>query len=97
VRKLGDVGTHFKFENEQVRIWDLILQPGESSDWHKHSMRYLFVVVEPGVLKAEYDDGSSQEREYVLGEVVMGQKDSVHRVTNSGNTRWRNAIVEIKQ
>ncbi len=30
-----------------------------------------------------------------LGEVVMGQKDAVHRVTNVGNACYSSAIVEL--
>ena len=92
-----DVGTHFLYENEHVKTWSLILEPGQASQWHRHTMHYLFVVTEPGTLKAEYEDGTSAEHEYKLGEVVMGQKESVHRVINVGNARWSNAIVELKQ
>ena len=92
---LGDVGTHFQYENEHVKAWSLILEPGEASPWHHHTMHYVFIVTEPGKLRAEYDDGTSSEREYTLGEVVMGQKDAVHRVVNVGDKRYSNAIVEL--
>ena len=95
-RELGDVGTHFLYENDHVKAWNLILEPGQSSPWHHHTMHYLFVVTEPGSLRAEYDNGSSSVGEYTLGQVVMGQKDSVHRVTNVGSARYSNAIVELK-
>ena len=95
--QLGDVGTHFLFENEHVKVWDLVLEPGQSSPWHRHTMHYLFIVTEPGTLKVEFEDGTSGESELGLGEVVMGQKDSVHRVTNVGNARYSNAIVELKR
>jgi quercetin dioxygenase-like cupin family protein len=95
-KKLGNVGTHFVFENEHVKVWNLILEPGESSPWHHHTMNYLFVVTEPGTLRAEYDDGTSAEHTYQRGQVVMGQKDSVHRVTNIGSSRWSNAIIELR-
>ena len=94
--KLGDVGTKTLFENDQVKTWDLVLHPGQSSDWHRHSMHYVFVVTRAGRLLAEYEDGTSAQRDYALGEVVMGQKDSLHRVTNTGPEIYSNAIVEIK-
>jgi quercetin dioxygenase-like cupin family protein len=94
--QLGDVGTHFLFENEQVRVWNLVLEPGESSDWHRHERHYMFIVIEPSVLLAEYEGGGSGESESFAGQVVMGRKDSVHRVTNTGATRYKNVIVEIK-
>ena len=96
-KKLGDVGTHFVLENEYVKVWDLILEPGRSSSWHHHTMNYLFVVTEPGRLRVEFDDGTGDEEDYELGRVVVGQKDSVHQVTNSGANRYRNTIVELKQ
>ena len=94
--QLGDVGTHFRFENEHVKVWDLILEPGQTSPWHRHTMNYLFIVTQPGTLRAEFEDGTVSEGEYKLGQVVMGQKDSVHRVTNLGTARYANAIVELK-
>ena len=97
VIELGDVGTDFLYENEQVKAWSLILEPGDSSSWHRHTMHYLFVVTESGTLKAEFPDGTFAVHDYNLGEVVMGQRNSVHRVTNVGNARYSNAIVELKQ
>ena len=96
-RKLGDVGTDFLFENEHVKTWSLVLEPGQSSDWHQHHTHYLFIVTEAGTLKAEYDDGTESVSDYVLGQVVMGQKNSIHRVTNIGSARYSNSIVELKK
>ena len=95
-KELGDVGTKFVYENEHVKVWDLVLEPGQASPWHHHAMNYLFIITEPGTLRAELDDGTSSEREYKLGEVVMGQKNAVHRVINTGSARYSNAIVELK-
>ena len=96
-KEMGDVGTNFLYENEHVKTWDLVLEPGQSSPWHHHSAHYLFIITRAGTLKAEYDDGTSAVREYKLGEVVMGEKDSVHRVTNVGDELYSNAIVELKE
>ena len=43
-RQLGDVGTEFQFEDGDVKVWDLVLEPGRSSDWHHNSRRYVFIV-----------------------------------------------------
>lgn len=95
-RELGDVGTHFEYENEHAKVWQLVLEPGQSSDWHHHATQYFFIVTEPGTLRAEHDDGTVSERPYKLGEVVTGQKDAIHRVTNVGTARYSNAIIELK-
>jgi quercetin dioxygenase-like cupin family protein len=96
-RQLGEVGTEMQWEDEHVMTWDLVLEPGQSSDWHQHTRPYVFIVTRPGRLKAEYDDGSSSERDYALGEIVQGQCGSIHRVTNVGDELYSNSIVEIKQ
>ena len=95
-RELGDVGTQFQYENEHIKAWDLVLEPGQSSDWHRHTSHYVFIVTRPGMLKAEYEDGSTNVLDLKLGQIVTGVKDSVHRVTNVGDEIYSNAIVELK-
>ncbi len=56
---LGLVANQFLFENDRLKMWHLDLQPGESSDWHVHDLDYVTVVVEPGKLLREWEDGST--------------------------------------
>ena len=95
-RELGDVGTEFRFEDDDVKVWALVLERGQSSDWHHHANRYVFIVTRPGTLKTEYNDGSTAVSELRLGQVVKGIKDSIHRVTNVGDALYSNAIIELK-
>ena len=95
-RHLGDVGTEFQFEDGDVKVWDLVLEPGQSSDWHHHTRRYVFIVTRQGKLKTEFEDGSSRVTDLRLGQVVKGVKDSVHRVTNVGDALYSNAIIELQ-
>lgn len=96
-RELGAVGSYVLFENGHVRVWQNDLEPGESSDWHLHTTNYLFVATEHGDLKVEFDDGTSQETALRLGQVVMGEKDSIHQLTNVGNRRYTSVIIELKE
>ncbi len=93
---LGNVGTDFRWENNAFKAWELVLEPGQTSPWHRHTMDYLFVVTEPGTLRAEYENGASEVITYELGQIVLGIKGSLHRVTNIGARRWRNAVIEAK-
>jgi len=95
--QLGDIGTEFKYETKHIRVWDLILSPGQCSDWHRHESLYVFIVTRPGTLKTEYEDGSTSTNQFELGEVVQGQKGALHRVTNVGDEIYSNSIVEIKE
>ena len=96
-RPLGDVGTRFLFENERVKVWSLVLEPGKASPWHHHTMDYITVVSEAGTLRVEFNDGTLEERRFKLGDVNFRPKHSIHRVTNTGKTRYGNAIIELKE
>ena len=42
----GEVGTHKVFEDDSVVIWEMRLEPGESSKLHTHVLPYVFYVLE---------------------------------------------------
>ena len=35
----GNVATRLLLENERVKIWEMLLEPGESSDLHQRTNR----------------------------------------------------------
>ena len=55
---LGEIASVVLFENERVKIWNLIVEPGEASPWHFHENDYVTVTVEGGGLTVEYEDGN---------------------------------------
>ncbi len=89
-----NIGTRVIAEHDRVKLWELKLDPGEASEWHAHENDYIFIVVEGGKLFAEYEDGGVNTTDTEPGEVVYNSP-STHRVTNTGNTRYRNIIVEL--
>lgn len=93
------VGTRLLFENDRVRVWDLRLQPGESTTLHRHTSDYLYVVIGDGTLQRKDADGSLQPPKPMAdGEVVFREIDgeAVHAALNAGETPWRNIVVELK-
>lgn len=94
----SDVGSRLLFENEQVRVWDLRLAPGESTGLHRHETDFFYVVIGDGSLQRLAADGSSQPaRQMSDGDVhfrhVAGE--DVHEAVNVGTTPWRNIVVEL--
>ena len=57
----------------------------------------MTVVVEPGKLLREWEDGSTDELDNPLGHVNFTRKHGTHRVTNIGITNYRNAMAELKK
>ena len=47
----GGVGSRILFEDDNVRIWDMTLQPGEASDLHTHEHDY-YLIIQSGDLVA---------------------------------------------
>ena len=93
---LGDIASHVVFENDHVKIWNLIVDPGQSSDWHLHERDYITVVVEGAGLVVEYDDGTEQDSPSEPGTWRYHGEHKVHRVTNNTDKRYTNVLIELK-
>lgn len=92
----GNIGTRAIADYPRIKLWELLLEPGQASEWHAHQNEYVFVVIEPSRLRAEYDDGTVHEDDSEAGNAVF-LEPTTHRVTNVGTTRYRNIIVELKK
>lgn len=94
---LGDVGTSILFENEHVRVWEVLLEPGQVQDWHLHDHPYLVLAVEEAHNVMEYLDGGEARRMHeTVGRVVYREAGRVHKLTNHGETTYRNRLIELK-
>ncbi len=93
---LGDIASRVLFENDRVKIWNLIVEPGEASDWHLHGRDYVTVVVEGGSLTSEYEDGETANNPSEVGTWRYHGDHQVHRVINNSDTRYMNVLIELK-
>ncbi len=96
-RQLGDIATVVLFENEKVKVWNLIVEPGEASPWHLHGRDYMTVVVEGEALVAEFEDGTRERRTYEIGDWNFTGEHRVHRVVNDTGRRYKNVLIEFKE
>lgn len=94
-----DVGTTLWFENERVRVWEVLLLPGERGPFHCHATDYFWTVVEPGQGLQRLADGSFTIRDYRLGETRFLENSEaaplIHDLENVGETPLRFVTVEI--
>ncbi|HLH73385.1 MAG TPA: hypothetical protein VKX96_08870 [Chloroflexota bacterium] len=98
-----NVGTQLMFENDQVRVWDLALAPGESLEKHIHRTNYFFIVESGGLIRfsnpddpSDYRDVQFEDNQVTFREVgPEGKIDN--RLTNIGTKRHRNYVIELKQ
>jgi hypothetical protein len=91
---LGDL----LFENSRVRIWQLILAPGETCAWHRHDMEHLLIVVDGCSVGTKLANGMTRELDIADGTVlVQSRKDQAEIAWNSSAGRTlRELIVEFK-
>ena len=52
------IGTAELFENERVKVWDFVLEPGEAVPLHTHRRDHVIIVLEGSDLEVEYGDGA---------------------------------------
>ena len=93
---MAEVGTKVIFEDDEVKVWNLIIDPGEACGLHTHHHNYFYYVVEGTTLEISRADGTVDTVTMGPGEVVSGKEGSTHDAKNIGNTRFRNVLVEIK-
>lgn len=98
VRPSPNIGTQVLFENERVRVWELCLAPGESSELHHHSRDYLFVYVTPSKLEVAIPGQAATVHRYADGYVqysVVGREGLTHQIRNLADEPHRQILVEF--
>jgi predicted metal-dependent enzyme (double-stranded beta helix superfamily) len=94
---LGDVGQQVVFENDQVRVWEIVLEPGEQQPWHQHLNPYVVVALAPADNRIDpFDGGEPRLVHEQLGSVVYREAGEVHMLTNRGTTRYHSRLIELK-
>ena len=94
--QLGGVGTRVLLENERVKIWEMLLEPGESSDLHQHTMDYVLCIIEGSGIDADRPNGETFKGRVQPGQVFCIKRGGVERAVNRSDTRFREIIVELK-
>jgi beta-alanine degradation protein BauB len=101
-RTLGPVATRLVWENDRVRIWEMVLEPGERSAVHEHTLDYLLIPLEGDRIGVEVEaDTAGAYRESADFPVPVGKAHFVARggietAVNTGARTYREILVELK-
>src|SRR5690242_2405550 len=92
------VGTKLLFENDRLRVWELVLRPGEESAYHVHESDYVFVHLTKSKLTLMQDEKPQQTSEEPAGFVQYTEvgRGIAHAIKNVGDTEHREILVELK-
>ena len=97
---IGNVGGRIIFEDDRVRLWELILEPGEASDLHKHEHDYYLVIFEGDYVAGVTPPGSPVDsfvgKVPEIGNTVSIPKGAVEWAYNVGEKTYREVIIELK-
>ena len=102
-RTLGDVATTMLFENDRVRVWELSLPPGASSDAHEHTLDYLLVQLEGDKITGDFEPDTHGayppglvEGDVAPGNVFYTEKGGIETARNTGKKPYREILIELK-
>ena len=94
-----EVGTTIWFENDRIRVWEILLQPGERGAFHAHVTNYFWTVVEGSRGLQRFADGTFVVRDYLVGETKYLEHTPatalIHDLENVGDTTLRFVTVEL--
>ncbi len=81
-------------ENEQVRVFEAVLKPGQKEALHSHP-RSVIYVIEGGKMRNHPETGTATESELTPGQSLY-REPHTHWAENIGTTTIRVVVVEMK-
>jgi quercetin dioxygenase-like cupin family protein len=93
-----NIGTELLFENDRIRVWDMVLQPGEESPYHRHDGDYVFIYVTPSRLTLFLDGQEPQTADFEDNFVQYTEVGGgiQHKIRNDSAEVHRQILVELK-
>lgn len=95
--ELGPIATSLLFEDQHVRIWELLLEPGEASALHRHDHDYYLVIHEGDRIAAVSPDPT---HEPIIADIPEGgltvqlPAGATEWAFNIGERTYRETIIE---
>ncbi|MDD5544287.1 MAG: hypothetical protein PHX83_14045 [Acidobacteriia bacterium] len=86
---------HLKFENQQIKVYDVVVAPTHSTLFHIHANDYAFVVFGDAQLMAQKFGGQEQPMNVRDGDVNYTPATLIHRIRNTGTTTFHNLTIEF--
>ena len=98
---LGDVGTVVFYEDDDVKIWEMTLEPGEWSDLHHHECDYVLIIDSGDMVAGVMPKGGPMD--FFVGKVpeqgntVRVPKGGTEWAFNVGKKRYHEILIELKK
>lgn len=92
------VGTALLFQNDRVRVWEMVLAPGETCPPHRHTRDYLMVYPAAALIRSGPADRPVVQRlgEGMVAYAAVGPAGlDAHAITNVGAAESRHYVIEL--
>lgn len=86
------------FENQYVRVLDVVLKPGETTLFHRHSIDNVPVILTDADNRTQFagkDWGPTPAKAKSVGFIPGAAKPYVHRINNQGSTVFHVIDIEV--
>lgn len=95
VLKAASNAYRLLLENDEVRVMEIRLKPGQIAPMHKHPNNHVVYVMKDAKFKLSFPDGKSMDIELKSGKVVW-MEAGTHETENVGTTDGHNLVIELK-
>ncbi len=96
---LAEPRHHWLFENQYVRVYDVRIPPGETTEFHRHAYDAVAVFMSGGLVAIERQGEPWGKTEKIVPGGVAFSADSkkpfAHRVRNDGTTEYHVTVVQL--
>jgi quercetin dioxygenase-like cupin family protein len=89
-------GTTLEIDNERVRVYRVILEPGQSTGLHRHKLARLSVIVSKGKVAMESPKQKIQTVDFNPGDYRWQTGEITHAIKNIGTSRFEMIDIEWK-
>lgn len=99
---LGEIATRVILENDRVRIWELLLEPGEETAAHQHLLDHIIIPIEGDrMASVPHPRSTGIAAQYFEGDIAPGacyyqERGGIETARNVGATRFREILIELK-
>ena len=95
---LSDSRHRWLFENQYIRVYDVRIPPGETTDFHRHAYDAVTVFVSGGLVAIQVQGEPWGMTEKIVPGVAFSadsKKPFVHRVRNDGTAEYHVILVQL--
>ena len=95
---LDEAFHHWLFENQYVRVYDVHIPPGATTEFHQHAFDSVLVFISGGNVSTQMQGKQWQKAKYEPGSVRFSpdaKQPFTHRVRNEGDADYHVVLIQF--